>query len=122
MKKFFIVSFLILFINVGHANAALFDEYPNNPVVAPDGAGFDQILTNPEILKTADGYSLYYGGMTPNKIQIGLATSEDGLNWNFYSDEPVFRCGENMLDNYGFRFEMSLPSLYFPVFSKFDLY
>lgn len=42
----------------------------------------------PSVVRTADGYLMYYAGSTdvPRSAQIGLATSPDGVHWTKYDD------------------------------------
>ncbi len=41
----------------------------------------------PDVVQTEDGYHMYYTGASPSGLmQIGLATSADGINWHKYDD------------------------------------
>ena len=56
-----------------------------NPVLVPDGEGWDGAITDhPGVLPTQDGYLMGYGGASaaaPNRNRIGMATSADGVAW-----------------------------------------
>lgn len=64
-----------------------------------------QVLA-PHVLKTDDGYVMYYSGVGASGVQqIGMATSTDGVTWTKYNDpvttekpyadsDPVFQPGE----------------------------
>jgi hypothetical protein len=63
-------------------------------------------VTAPSVVRTEDGYVMYYGGSEPNGIPlIGMATSADGITWAKYDDpatteapfaesDPIFVTGE----------------------------
>jgi predicted GH43/DUF377 family glycosyl hydrolase len=58
-------------------------------------------LDTPEIVQTPTGYNLYYFGDTtdtPNHYTaaIGLATSNNGVNWTKYSGNPVLSKGDSL--------------------------
>jgi len=54
----------------------------------PDGAWDDNAVFSPSVVKTDDGYYMYYVGSrnSPRSKQIGMATSSDGVNWVKYDD------------------------------------
>jgi predicted GH43/DUF377 family glycosyl hydrolase len=62
------------------------------PVLKPGIAGdwdAKQVLA-PDVLKTEDGYLMYYSGVNLSGTQmIGIATSSDGINWIKYNDEST---------------------------------
>lgn len=82
-----------------------FDE---EPIIMPGGPGeWDQLATvNPHVVKTADGYLMWYDGnmgdldVKPTR-HIGLATSDDGISWTKYDDpettEPPFHVSDPVL-------------------------
>lgn len=53
------------------------------PVLTPSGEGWDATsVTAPSVIKTEDGYVMYYSGYDENDTQrIGRATSADGIMW-----------------------------------------
>src|SRR5579871_3892286 len=54
-----------------------------------DGTGFASGVISPAITKVGNQYSMLYGGLFGNSIQIGLATSTDGVTWTKSSSVPV---------------------------------
>lgn len=62
-----------------------------------DGSGFDATRTfNPAVTKVGDDYVMLYGGLPfANNIEIGLATSDDGLTWTKASPLPVISNGSS---------------------------
>jgi predicted GH43/DUF377 family glycosyl hydrolase len=72
-----------------------FEPYENNPVFS--GSGEDtwdkQIRERGYIIKEDDVYKMWYsgynGGDTTTKY-LGYATSDDGINWERHSENPVF--------------------------------
>ena len=68
-----------------------------DPMLSPGPSGaWDEVQVNaPNVLKTADGYVMYYdahGNGTTS--MIGMATSSDGVHWQKYNDpstnDPTF--------------------------------
>ena len=61
----------------------------------PDGAWDEVQVSAPNVLKTEDGYAMYYDarGSDPASM-IGVATSPDGVHWTKYDDpstsDPAF--------------------------------
>ncbi|HXD08480.1 MAG TPA: hypothetical protein VN653_00355 [Anaerolineales bacterium] len=78
------------------------------PILQPgaDGAWDDKQVLAPHVLKTDNGYIMYYSGVGASGIQmIGMATSKDEVHWTKYNDpattdtqfadsDPVFQPGE----------------------------
>lgn len=96
MFKYF---FAILFILLPVVSFAGFTDYEENPVLEYDKSGFDAYrVMDPKVIKVGDEYKMYYTGLgSSNKKQIGLATSNNGIDWVRFSNDPVFKCGENTL-------------------------
>jgi len=82
-------------------------------------------------------YSMWYNGMDTNswKVQIGLATSDDGINWSRYSGNPVITNGSSgsyddiwlgtpavlyKYDHYEMWYAATSSASYNPVLAKFD--
>lgn len=69
------------------------------PILTPSGEGaWDAVrVTDPSVIRTSNGYFLYYTGADTDRLQatrmIGLATSPDGINWTKRPD-PVLSLGE----------------------------
>lgn len=62
------------------------------PVLQPgtDGEWDEKQVLAPHVLKTDNGYLMYYSGVDSSGIQmIGMATSADGVNWTKYNDEST---------------------------------
>ena len=51
----------------------------------PEGAWDDVQVGSADVHRTEDGYIMYYDGMGENSM-IGMATSEDGVQWTKYND------------------------------------
>lgn len=73
-----------------------FIPYKNNPVfsAADSGAWDEEIRERGYILKENDGYHMWYTGHLKGKYDtlfLGYATSPDGINWNRYTGNPVFK-------------------------------
>jgi hypothetical protein len=68
---------------------------PQGTLLEFDSTGFDATRVHaPTVTKVGDEYVMLYAGLPfSNNIQIGLATSDDGLNWNKYSSFPVIGNG-----------------------------
>ncbi len=52
----------------------------------PQGSWDQYGLFWPSVVRTEDGYRMYYGGKFASGMAIGLAKSEDGLHWEKYDD------------------------------------
>lgn len=91
------------------AGPALTDWIPDpEPLLKPgaSGAWDEKQVLAPHVLKTDDGYVMYYSGVGASGIQmIGMATSTDGVTWTKYNDpattdklfvesDPIFQSGE----------------------------
>lgn len=68
-----------------------------DPVLKPGPSGsWDEVqVSGPSVLKTEDGYLMYYDAFGNNNTSmIGMATSSDGVQWNKYNDpassDPAF--------------------------------
>ncbi len=61
----------------------------NEPVLLPGSAGewdAQQVLA-PHVIQNDDGYIMYYSGTDKaGKQQVGMATSNDGVQWTKYND------------------------------------
>jgi Ca2+-binding RTX toxin-like protein len=62
-----------------------------------DSSGFDATRVHaPTVTKVGDTHVMLYAGLPFfNNIQIGLATSQDGLSWSKYSPSPVISNGSS---------------------------
>ena len=68
-----------------------------DPMLSPGPSGsWDEVQVNaPDVLKTGDGYVMYYDAHgNGNTSMIGMATSSDGVHWQKYNDpstnDPAF--------------------------------
>lgn len=63
-------------------------------------------ITSPSVVKTDDGYFMYYSAIYEGTWAIGMATSEDGITWTKYDDpettdapfaesDPIFTIAED---------------------------
>jgi predicted GH43/DUF377 family glycosyl hydrolase len=64
-----------------------------NPVLQVGNASTweDGFIEGPSVLKDGAIYKMWYAGysLTDGKVQIGYATSTDGINWIKYANNPV---------------------------------
>lgn len=52
----------------------------------PTGAWDSLQVGSPNVIRTTDGYIMYYDGLLGKESQIGMATSPDGIHWAKYND------------------------------------
>lgn len=71
-------------------------KYESNPVLEPGSAGSwdDQWVGWPRVLFIDGQYHMWYTSDNGTVTQIGHATSEDGINWEKDSSNPVLTVGE----------------------------
>lgn len=73
-------------------------EYPNNPIIKPgkDGEWDCWAVMSMSVVKVGDTFHLYYeGGLTGcGDLQIGHASSTDGIHWVKDPGNPVLRPGK----------------------------
>jgi predicted GH43/DUF377 family glycosyl hydrolase len=68
----------------------------NNPVILPGASGeWDDAWVIPgSVIKSDDTYQIWFSGCTDdNRWRIGYATSDDGINWEKFDDNPVLDFG-----------------------------
>jgi predicted GH43/DUF377 family glycosyl hydrolase len=77
------------------AGVADFERYPDNPVLeqGEEGSWDDRGVIMPSVVHTDEGYFMYFAGAEFGVYSIGVATSEDGLEWTKYHDNPIFGPG-----------------------------
>lgn len=65
-------------------------------VLEPDGTGFDASqLRRPTVVFAEGEYKLYYSGLgSNNRLDLGLATSTDGQNFEFHSQSQLIQTAE----------------------------
>lgn len=101
-KNIFRLCLAILFVVPIVTQAAVFTPYEQNPILSYTGANtFDQHqVRTPKVLYVNGEYKMYYSGVaTGNLMEIGLAVSGDGKNWQRYTTDPIFSCGDNLLES-----------------------
>jgi len=80
------------------AGKTAWKEYPNNPIIKPGKRGeWDSwAVMSMSVVKVGDTFHLYYeGGLTGcGDLQVGHATSIDGLHWVKDPANPVLRPGK----------------------------
>ncbi|NUM75140.1 discoidin domain-containing protein [candidate division KSB1 bacterium] len=76
-------------------NGLNWTNYPDNPVLRPGEVGaWDGFHVRSSAVVFTNGlYRLYYIGSGNSGVQIGLATSEDGITWQKYEGNPVIKRG-----------------------------
>jgi predicted GH43/DUF377 family glycosyl hydrolase len=71
-----------------------FNPYKANPVFQGTGKDtWDKLIRERGYILIEDGvYKMWYSGYTGDSEPkyLGYATSDDGINWSRYSDEPIF--------------------------------
>ncbi|MEQ8676681.1 MAG: SMP-30/gluconolactonase/LRE family protein [Aggregatilineales bacterium] len=62
--------------------------FDDTPALSPGGEGeWDDLqVMRVNVIPTDDGYVMYYAGVNAEGSQIGMARSEDGINWEKYDD------------------------------------
>ena len=75
-------------LGIGYASsidAIKWNKYPDNPVLERDQDAWDkQYIFDPIVLFNDSIYHMWYAGASYDNSLIGLATSEDGVNWIKY--------------------------------------
>ena len=66
--------------------------YPGNPVLSYVPGTWENTIGNPYVIKDGDVYRMWYAGNGPCCIQLGYATSPDGIQWA-RNDGPVLTPG-----------------------------
>ncbi len=93
MKKMNLVCAIISVFLVSHLTAFEYVDNPNNPIFNGAQTWNDLAVINPTVLYVDGLYKMWFGGRNVGlQIQIGYATSEDGINWDELS-EPVLTVG-----------------------------
>jgi len=60
-----------------------------NPILEASSGGWEQYYTNSFCIEDENEYKLYYTAMQPNWMEVGLATSSDGISWTKCPSNPV---------------------------------
>jgi hypothetical protein len=94
-----LMTFLIIGCHRGEMPRPLnFTAYEGNPILSPGAPGeWDELfLWNPQpVFHEGVFYLFFTGGNVSGRMAVGLATSEDGLHFSKYHDNPVLSPGED---------------------------
>ncbi len=93
----------------------------NQPVLTGGAAGeWDELyIESPSVVFDGKMYYMYFSGVDANyKVRIGVATSQDGINWTKYANNPVITEGD-LLDWDGF--SVATPTVLFKD-GKFEMW
>ena len=82
------------------------NKYENNPVFTGTPGEWDLFAVKPEVIFANNLYHMWYTGATQaspasGTWHKGYATSDDGINWTRYADNPVLMCGPEAYDSLG---------------------
>ncbi len=93
MKLFIYTSFLLVsFSLIFPLNIYAIDnyiKYANNPLIQPYSAWNTSGVTIPEVYFDGNNYLMWFSGFSGSNMQIGFATSDDGITWNTYPDPVI---------------------------------
>ena len=64
-----------------------------NPVLYAQ-TGWEQNIDPGDVIKINNTYYLYYSGISSQGVKIGLAMSQDGINWTRYSGNPILSASQ----------------------------
>jgi hypothetical protein len=97
------IAVLIVSVTTGQDELAIdvnITPYEDNPVLTHGEAGaWDAMIFYPSVVYHDGLFHMFYGGWAGgpmDKAVTGYATSEDGLNWIPYEDNPVFELDESI--------------------------
>jgi len=91
MKKLtaILISFFFFLNFTKYSFATDWIKYQNNPVLSPSSNDWDSSnLSSASVIKDQGNYKMWYQA-NGTHWQIGLATSNDGINWTKYENNPV---------------------------------
>lgn len=96
-----LISILVNIVVIFSSSSVLFsqtdwEKYANNPILdVGDVGSWDQATVGFHSVLYADSlYHMWYAGNDGNKINIGYATSPDGVIWTKYENNPVLAVGD----------------------------
>ncbi len=69
------------------------------PVLESTPDAWDSEIWCPSVIKEDDEYKMLYSGSLYGIVQVGLATSPDGINWTKYENNPVFNSPDEWARN-----------------------
>jgi predicted esterase/predicted GH43/DUF377 family glycosyl hydrolase len=67
-------------------------KHPDNPVMKKglSGSWESGFILPSSVIKDENGFYMWYlGAITPASIKVGYATSQDGINWDRYNQNPL---------------------------------
>ena len=98
MKCFLILFVFLLLIGLNSPSSAqtICTKYPQNPILekGPNGSWDDDQVVNPIVIYDEGLYKMWYNGGDGSDLNIGYATSADGIVWTKYAENPVISVGE----------------------------
>jgi hypothetical protein len=64
----------------------------SDPIMPPGGTGaFDEFgVAGASVLKRDGYYDMYYSGWATNRVEIGYATSANGITWQKWPENPIY--------------------------------
>ncbi len=86
-------------LRIGYATSSdgiSWAKYASNPVLVPGSNGVwdDKHVSGQFVMMNATMYEMYYAGQSNSDIvQIGLATSTDGVSWTKHDGNPILPVG-----------------------------
>ncbi|MBC8376160.1 MAG: hypothetical protein H8E26_08930 [FCB group bacterium] len=95
MKKMYLAYVITASILLPQLMAFEYQDNPNNPIFNGSQTWDDLAVINPTVLYEDGAYKMWFGGRNVGlPIQIGYATSQDGIVWDELSD-PVLTVGSD---------------------------
>ncbi|MBI3005477.1 MAG: T9SS type A sorting domain-containing protein [Ignavibacteriales bacterium] len=86
-----------LYLRTGYAtspNGITWTKHSNNPVLSYGPALWDgSVASHGYVLHTASGYKMWYFGEQSSVRRIGYASSENGITWTKYVNNPLLDVG-----------------------------
>ncbi len=81
--------------SIGYATSSdgvSWSRYGGNPILPLNPTGWDETIGNPYVIKEESLYRMWFAGNSVlGTIQIGYATSPDGIQWTKHPTNPVLR-------------------------------
>jgi predicted GH43/DUF377 family glycosyl hydrolase len=87
-------------VRIGYAtspNGTTWTKYSGNPVfnLGTSGSWDDSHISSPSIIYDGGIYHMWYEGGKGSTVQIGYATSTDGITWTRHPQNPVLKIGHS---------------------------
>jgi len=75
--------------------------FETDPLLEPSASGWDTAVAAPSMVRTGGAWYLFYAGNDGGESAIGLATSDDGVDFRRANDAPAFAVeGASVTDPY----------------------